>query len=996
LTQSQSPASTAGPSQSADQETLRALTEKYGLAIAAGALETMRELWVPSSPHLASRIRVYRGLLSNARVEFISLKVTRVEVTGDKAVSHLTSDERHLDKKTAAILTERDAFHGACRSFEWVRTGGGWKIEREFSVQEDLAVRIDQTTSEQERAELLEKEKAFVTDTLVVALARRADYHRMRGDFDLALRCHQIERALAEKINDQPGIAKSWVNIAYSTKVQGDLEQAAQFLQKALALYEAAKAPRGAALALEILSGVFLELGDHRQAFESATNAVRLSKEEGNPRIIASAFTALGLAYQEQRNFKQALACLESSLSIARELDDKFQIAMARHNLAFQHYAIGDYDRALEIYRELFKETEGYGDRTGAAMIRSDMADIFAAQGKYAEALDYYRQAFPDLETGIDKRPFFAVLNGMTGIYLSQGKYAEALPLALQAESVSRQIGQQFFIWFALTNLGDCQLGLNRPLEARRSYSEAVSIIEKLRAQTAGGPEDRQRYFEQRLYAHYGMLSLLVSENQIQEALVFAERAKARTLLDVLQDGRVSVQKAMTAEELEQERRLKSELTRLNTQLTNLSQGYKPDAERAGEIKSRLEKARLNYEAFQTALYVAHPELKVQRGEAPLINRQELTALLPTPTTALLEYVVTGDKIYLFAITQAAGNTEGGLKVYTLPIKRDELARQIEAFRQQLAGRDLGFRASAVKLYDLLVKPADAQLRGITNLVLVPDDTLWDLPFQALLTGKNRFLVEDTAIAYAPSLTVLREIRKRRQRQNAGAASTTLLALGNPRLGRETVNPAAPTLRDARLAGKLDSLSEAEQEVKSLSRLYGISRSQVYVGADASEDRVKSEAGRAGILHFAAHGVLNNASPMYSYLALAAKGASEDGLLEAWELMQLDLKASLAVLSACETARGRIGAGEGIIGLSWAMFIAGVPSTVVSQWKVDSAGTRDLMVGFHRALAAQPEAGKARPTKAEALRQAALKLLKKPQTQHPFYWAGFVLVGDGT
>jgi CHAT domain-containing protein len=134
---------------------------------------------------------------------------------------------------------------------------------------------------------------------------------------------------------------------------------------------------------------------------------------------------------------------------------------------------------------------------------------------------------------------------------------------------------------------------------------------------------------------------------------------------------------------------------------------------------------------------------------------------------------------------------------------------------------------------------------------------------------------------------------------------------------------------------------------------------------------------------------------MYSYLALAPKGASEDGLLEAWELMQLDLKADLAVLSACETARGRIGAGEGIIGLSWAMFIAGVPSTVVSQWKVDSAGTRDLMVGFHRALITQPQAGQPKPTKAEALRRAALKLLQNPQTQHPFYWAGFVLVGDG-
>jgi CHAT domain-containing protein len=130
---------------------------------------------------------------------------------------------------------------------------------------------------------------------------------------------------------------------------------------------------------------------------------------------------------------------------------------------------------------------------------------------------------------------------------------------------------------------------------------------------------------------------------------------------------------------------------------------------------------------------------------------------------------------------------------------------------------------------------------------------------------------------------------------------------------------------------------------------------------------------------------------MYSHLALAEGAASEDGLLEAWELMQLDLHADLAVLSACETARGRVGAGEGMIGFSWAMFIAGVPSIVVSQWKVESAGTRDLMVNFHRGLLSP---GSTR-TKTEALRQAALKLLKNPETSHPFYWGGFVLVGDG-
>jgi CHAT domain-containing protein len=133
---------------------------------------------------------------------------------------------------------------------------------------------------------------------------------------------------------------------------------------------------------------------------------------------------------------------------------------------------------------------------------------------------------------------------------------------------------------------------------------------------------------------------------------------------------------------------------------------------------------------------------------------------------------------------------------------------------------------------------------------------------------------------------------------------------------------------------------------------------------------------------------LNNASPLYSHLVLA-QSEKEDGLLEAWELMQMDLQADLAVLSACETARGKFGAGEGVIGLSWALFVAGVPSTVVSQWKVESAATRDLMIGFHRQLQ------NAKTTKAAALRAAALAVLKKPATSHPFYWAGFVLVGNG-
>ena len=352
----------------------------------------------------------------------------------------------------------------------------------------------------------------------------------------------------------------------------------------------------------------------------------------------------------------------------------------------------------------------------------------------------------------------------------------------------------------------------------------------------------------------------------------------------------------------------------------------------------------------------------------------------------MLEYVVGTDESYLFVVTKSEVASQPDVRVYTLPIKRTELVSKTNALREQLARRDLGFRASALKLYETLLRPAEAQLKNRTNLIIAPDNILWDLPFQALASAPNRFLLEEAAITYAPSLTVLREMMERHNTQKP--AQTSLLALGNPSLGRDTIDRAALALRDE----KLEPLPEAEEEVKALKRLYGTSRSKVYIGAEAREDRVKSEATRANVIHFATHGILNNASPMYSYLALAEGGVNEDGLLEAWELMQMDLHADLAVLSACETARGRIGAGEGMIGFSWAMFIAGVPSIVVSQWKVESAGTRDLMVNFHRSLISP---AKTKVSKSESLRQAALKLMKNPETSHPFYWASFIMVGDG-
>jgi CHAT domain-containing protein len=290
------------------------------------------------------------------------------------------------------------------------------------------------------------------------------------------------------------------------------------------------------------------------------------------------------------------------------------------------------------------------------------------------------------------------------------------------------------------------------------------------------------------------------------------------------------------------------------------------------------------------------------------------------------------------------------------------------------------------ELYTLLFGPAAAQLAGKTNVVIVPDGPLWDLPFQALQNGNNKYLAEQTAVSYAPSLTALREMAGKARSRKPDAESE-LLAFGNPIVGKET----SDRVKTVFMGEKLEALPESERLVNELGRMYGPARSKIYIGGDAREAIAKAEAPKYRIVQFATHGILNNVSPMYSHLVLAQneKDPNEDGLLEAWELKDLDLKADMVILSACDTARGKISNGEGVIGMTWAAFIAGAPTTVASQWKVESKSTTELMLEFHRQLLT----GKV--SKAEALRRAELKVMKMPGYKHPSYWAGFVIVGAG-
>ena len=291
-----------------------------------------------------------------------------------------------------------------------------------------------------------------------------------------------------------------------------------------------------------------------------------------------------------------------------------------------------------------------------------------------------------------------------------------------------------------------------------------------------------------------------------------------------------------------------------------------------------------------------------------------------------------------------------------------------------------------------LIKPAASYIGDKTTLCIVPDRPLWQLPFQALESPEEKYLLECHAIYYAPSVMVLREMKKRAARpgsspmgKNPSQSNGSLFAVANPLTNIDVIARAQAFTR-----GDLPPMPETEDEVKRIAaESYRLEKSSTLIGAAAREETVKAQINKYHVLHFATHGVLDDRNPLYSYLLLTTDGRSnEDGLLEAWEIMGMELKASMAVLSACDSARGHIGAGEGLIGMTWALFVAGVPTTAASQRAVPSNSTAKLMVAFHDNAKRLP--------KAEALRQAALQMIKEPRYRmKPYYWAGFVVVGDG-
>jgi CHAT domain-containing protein len=280
------------------------------------------------------------------------------------------------------------------------------------------------------------------------------------------------------------------------------------------------------------------------------------------------------------------------------------------------------------------------------------------------------------------------------------------------------------------------------------------------------------------------------------------------------------------------------------------------------------------------------------------------------------------------------------------------------------------------------------------GLVVVPDGGLSSLPFEALLkrdgspeAGLRELpcVLLDHAVSYAYSATVLLQGLGRK----AQSAPDELVAFA------PFVAPGKPSRSDtpSPLPASRKEVTDVRRLLAGRQGLFGgwlSGRTRVYLGDEATESRFKSSGlERYRYVHLATHGVVDEEHPGLSRLLFAPEsGSGEDGVLHLGEVYNLSLDADLVVLSACDTGRGRVARGEGIIGFTRAFLYAGAQSLVVSLWPVSDAAASELVVDFYRELLA------GRP-RAEALRQAKLRTMaRNPEYAKPYYWSSLVLVGE--
>ncbi len=618
----------------------------------------------------------------------------------------------------------------------------------------------------------------------------------------------------------------------------------------------------------------------------------------------------------------------------------------------------------------------------------NNLGAVFAQTGRGQEALDRFREALAIAEQTRDREESSIILNNIGIVYSGLGEYTLSTEYYQKAIDLAASFQGKEILWEIYLDLANSQRRQNRRAEAEENYKASIAIIEDLRASI--GTEDlKATYFgsDTRRDAYFNLVDLYAGQIRTNPSpegdarlFEYLEKAKARAFLDSLEVSNIEIAGPVDAERANRERSIVREITRLyHDRLMPGRTGEQDEAfrEKISDLEDRLDRVRREFRA-------AHPEYAALRFPH-IASIVEARAAFPDPGTVFLVYLIGSDASWGFAITPSM------IKAFELP-SRAALKASLESFLKSISDKDRQDPSVGFDLFRSLVGPAISP--ETRNLVIIPDDLLNYLPFEALpfsSGGRNRLIGKYT-VSYAPSISSLIAIRSR-EPGPSGRPAMALLAVGAPDIGEGPKKAAAiENLRGLfpAQAADLSPIPFAGTEIERIAALFPPNRMSLLVGPEADEGLFKSRSLMPyRILHFAVHGFIDDKNPSRSALVLSQNGKGpDDGLLQTREIYRLRTQADLVVLSSCQTALGRLLRGEGIEGLNRAFFYSGSSSVLMTLWSIHDQAGAQFMVRFYGHLASGD------PITA-ALRKAKMDMIASPYYSHPYYWAGYILHGDG-
>jgi CHAT domain-containing protein len=834
-------------------------------------------------------------------------------------------------------------------------------------------------------------------------------YRILTGAKDLkpAAAMERCQRALTawQDPGDVALQAEALLCIARQQIALGDYQQAAGSYGEAVSGFARSGDHRQEAIARNELGSCLLPLGEAQEAADQNARALAEARREGDRLLAAKSFHSLGQAFQDQGELQTALDREQQALALWPK-GDRHLRPYTLHNLGVLYaHAFHDQRRGeallLQAKNAWLPEDQAWKARTlrqlgrvayeegrleeahryfaDALKLRRDTdpcgsAVLLAASAVVGQEMGQRPKADEQLTAALQTVGTKSCLRSQPAVHLLAGSLAErrgepakAHTQYQQSQALFASQGDRLGVAESLEGLARSSRALGDLPAALAASERALEIFEGVRPKVLG--EDlRTSFFSGSRDAFDFHVDLLLEMGRKEEAWAAAERARARTLGDLLAESgaglRRSVDPVLAAREQDLQRRLNA-----------------LESQRQAVSDARATKLRL-----RQSLGEVLAELESTRGEIRRRSPRYASLIRPEPVSLpeVRRELLDDDTVLLeYRLGETAGTvwavTAKELITARLPPRRDVEGLAQEAASWTRAVDRTGENPPALcELSRMLLAPVQSQL-GHRRLVVVADGALATLSFAALPDPADLAscpaappLVESHEIAYLPSATTLLTQR-------------SLLARRQPAPGWMAV------VADPVYAPPVSRLRGSAEEAKAVVAGLPSGKFRVDTGFAASRQTVTGGALHAfRILHFAVHGTLDAEQPLLSALLLSqldSTGRPLAGVLAAHEIYDLDLPAELVVLSACETALGREVAGEGLVsGLPRAFLYAGAARVVVSLWPVEDQSTRDLMAIFYRGLFERHLAP------AQALQEAQRNLRRAGRL--PFQWAGFVLQGD--